>query len=175
MMLRWNALHPYNAVHVVRVAGALDPDRLKSAIASTLQSISFKEIVLNAANDPSSSTHFDARNIFDRLPDISILPPNDSSVLHSHIQRELNRGFLCGPRVNPFRFFVQIVDPSFWFGLTYFHPVADAEAIVWLLRLCVEAYFDREGVISPSPPREERRPLMLEISAKIPGPFLLRY
>ena len=29
MMLRWRDMHPYNPVHVVRVPGALEPERLR--------------------------------------------------------------------------------------------------------------------------------------------------
>jgi hypothetical protein len=181
MMLRWNALHPYNAVHVVRLDGTPDLDRLKSTIASTLQSVSFEEIVLHPAADPSSSKCFEPRNLFDRSPDISILPSSDASVLQSHVERELNRAFVCGPRVNPFRFFVQTIDQSFWLGLTYFHPVADAEAIVWLLLACVDAYsrpvqLPPPALSHPSPrhPATQARPLETFLN-DAPGPLLLRH
>ena len=36
-MLQWNELHPYNAVHVVRIPEALDLERLKRAITATLE------------------------------------------------------------------------------------------------------------------------------------------
>ena len=36
-MLEWNKLHPYNAVHVVRIPEALDLERLRSAITATLE------------------------------------------------------------------------------------------------------------------------------------------
>jgi hypothetical protein len=151
MMLRWSALHPYNAIHVVQVGGQLDLDRLKSAIVGTLQGFGFEEIVLNATADPSSSTHFGTKNVFVYSPDITVLPPDDASALHSQIQRELNRPFLYGPRVNPFRFFVQRKEQAFWFGITYFHPIADAESIVWLLKACVDVYVGRDPLPPPGP------------------------
>src|SRR5438067_1245969 len=36
-MLKWNDLHPYNAVHVARVPGVLNLERLKQVIARTLE------------------------------------------------------------------------------------------------------------------------------------------
>jgi hypothetical protein len=152
MMLRWNALHPYNAVHVVRIEGVPDLDRLKSAIAVTLQTIGFEEIILNPPANPSSLTRFRSESISDCPVDISILSPDDSSALHSQIQRELNRPFLSDPRLNPFRFFVQSNAQTFWLGLTYFHPIADAESIVWLLRACVENYVCPEAITSRTSP-----------------------
>src|SRR5438552_1551566 len=47
MMLRWNHLHPYNAVHVVRIPASFDLERLKASLGSTLQSLKLGEVILN--------------------------------------------------------------------------------------------------------------------------------
>src|SRR5262245_21733201 len=46
-MLQWNELHPYNAVHVVRIPGALDLERLRSVIRSTLVHHGLTSLTLN--------------------------------------------------------------------------------------------------------------------------------
>ncbi|MCC7113770.1 MAG: hypothetical protein IT520_05215, partial [Burkholderiales bacterium] len=48
-MLRWRARHPYNAVHVARVDSALDPDRLRAAIAAVLAGAGLTGYRLDAA------------------------------------------------------------------------------------------------------------------------------
>jgi len=56
------------------------------------------------------------------------------------IGRQLNTPFAAAERFSPFRFFVFPVDGAFSLGLVYFHPVADAESIVFLLKEIVELY-----------------------------------
>src|SRR6185503_5920508 len=46
-MLHWDELHPYNAVHVVRVFELLDPKRLNSTINATLERQGLTRLVLN--------------------------------------------------------------------------------------------------------------------------------
>src|SRR5213594_3653913 len=124
-MLGWNELHPYNAVHVVRVPEPLALDRLKQAIASALEGVGLGEIVPNHSGRPSSFTQYAIRNT---AQEMSVLPDAHPSTLHSEIQRQLNLPFLCGPRIQPFRFFAQADGASFSLGVTYFHPIADAES-----------------------------------------------
>src|SRR5438046_1403470 len=137
LMLRWNNLHPYNAVHVVRIPSPLDCERLKQAISTTLQSLGLGEIFPTRMTGNLGSTRYAMRDTL--ALEIPLLPPNDPAILHSEIQRQLNVPFLGGIRVDPFRFFAQTDGSSFFLGLTYFHPIADAESIVWLVKMCVEA------------------------------------
>jgi hypothetical protein len=46
-MLQWNDLHPYNAVHVVRIPGALELERLKNVITTTLEGKGLTGLTLN--------------------------------------------------------------------------------------------------------------------------------
>jgi NRPS condensation-like uncharacterized protein len=48
---------------------------------------------------------------------------------------------------NPFRFFLGPASGSFWLGATYFHPVADAESVVRLLKGIVKAYIENPGTV----------------------------
>lgn len=48
-MFQWNDLHPYNAVHVLRIAGALDLTRLQSAVCSVVQGRGLTGLVIDRA------------------------------------------------------------------------------------------------------------------------------
>ncbi|MEI8043443.1 MAG: hypothetical protein WCL11_18685, partial [Verrucomicrobiota bacterium] len=52
-MLQWNDLHPYNAVHIVRVPGQFDLDRLKRVITGTLEGKGLTRLTL----DRSAATY----------------------------------------------------------------------------------------------------------------------
>ena len=56
------------------------------------------------------------------------------------MERQLNTLFAQKERFTPFRFIVVAVKDSFSLGLVYFHPVADAESVVFLLKDMVETY-----------------------------------
>ena len=67
------------------------------------------------------------------------------AVPHAEIERQINTPFVQGEGFNPFRFFAVPGPDSFTLGIAYFHAIADAEAIVLLLRDMVLAY------LSPRP------------------------
>src|SRR5437899_9570666 len=46
-MLQWNSMHPYNAVHVVRVPGRPDQERLRHFINQVIESRSLTGLTLN--------------------------------------------------------------------------------------------------------------------------------
>src|SRR5436189_5547184 len=46
-MLQWNSMHPYNAVHVVRIPGIPDQEQLRRVICKTLKSRSLTSLTLN--------------------------------------------------------------------------------------------------------------------------------
>jgi hypothetical protein len=46
-MLQWNDLHPYNAIHVVRIPHALDWERLENVINGTLETHGITNLALN--------------------------------------------------------------------------------------------------------------------------------
>ena len=160
MMLRWNELHPYNAVHVVRIPAPLDLERLANAITATFRSLNLGEFDL----DGSSPARCAIRNT-QYTPNIQQLAPNDASTFYSEIQRQLNTRFPLGPRFHPFRFFVQQDGASFLLGITYFHPIADAESTVWLLKSCVTNYIQRDSASVTT----------IEMYPQPPGPFLFRH
>ncbi len=143
-MLEWNELHPYNAVHVVRIAAALDLERLKGGIQETLKSRGLTG--LSSIQLAEATSHFGGSVECD----LKLIEGGDPerSAFRTEIERQLNAPFPCGECFNPFRFFVEREHGAFSLGLVYFHPVADAESVVALLKEIVAAY---RGDASPKP------------------------
>jgi hypothetical protein len=135
-MLDWNELHPYNAVHVVRVPATLDLPRLREVIQATLEGLG----LTNLSMDREAGTcEYGGGPVVSELTVIEGDSPAGSP-LATEIERQLNTPFLRGKSFDPFRFFVASEQASFSLGLAYFHPVADAESVVWLLKRLVAAY-----------------------------------
>jgi hypothetical protein len=59
------------------------------------------------------------------------------------MERQLNTPFMPAERFSPFRFFAAPAGDSFFLGLTYYHPAADAESVVLLLKDLAEAYLKK--------------------------------
>ena len=133
-MLDWNELHPYNAVHVVRVPAALDLPRLREAIQETLAGLGLTNL---AVDRDGGAFQYGGGPVVSEITLIEDGSPAGSS-LATEIERQLNAPFPRSESFDPFRFFVVPGPASFSLGLAYFHPVADAEAIVWLLKRMVE-------------------------------------
>lgn len=138
-MLHWNDLHPYNAVHVVRIPEAHDAERLSQAINGTLEISGLTNLVLN---------RHQGIYCYQGGPTLAEIKPvsaggNAQAALATEIENQLNRGFTSSGMFNPFRFFVLPEATGFFLGAVYFHAVADAESLVHLLKRIVDAY--REG------------------------------
>jgi NRPS condensation-like uncharacterized protein len=135
-MLQWSDLHPYNAVHVLRLPGPLDLDRLREAITNTLQRAGLTTLALDRAagtywylEGPGS---VEIKSISGDAADVPGWTPE--------IERQLNTPFLQDQPFCPFRFFVVAGQERFALGLVYFHPIADAVCITLLLRSIAGAY-----------------------------------
>lgn len=135
-MLQWNDLHPYNAVHVVRIPGAFDPEHLRSVLRDTLAARGLSGLTLDCTHGTFQYHGGSA------LSEIKLLAGGDDPrrALATEIEHQLNRGFLVAERFDPFRFFVLPEAGSFSLGLVYFHAIADAESIALLLKKMTEAY-----------------------------------
>lgn len=161
-MLQWNELHPYNAVHVVRIPATLEAERLKSIVSRTLESLGLTRLSL----DRKAGTYRFAGG--PPVCDVNVFDGGEHprAVLSREIERQLNTAFAStAAHFEPFRFFAVSQQDSFWLALVYFHPVADAEPIVLLLRDLVEAY-----LALGSPPRAEP----FHICSDRPEPLLRR-
>src|SRR5260370_37691858 len=127
-MLQWNELHPYNAVHVVRIPQSLDISRLTKVINSTLKVLGLRHLTINSRK--GIYRYYD--ETFDCA--IRIIDGRESSRgrLQTEIERQLNTRFVLDAPFCPFRFFVVPEGDSFFLGNVYFHAVADAESVVRL-------------------------------------------
>jgi hypothetical protein len=135
-MLQWNAMHPYSAVHVARVRGAFDATRLRTCINTTVEKRGLSRLTLDREQ---------CRFQYESGPancDMQIISggqdPQDALV--AEMERQLNLPFAPARSFSPFRFLVASAGDSFFLGLVYFHPVADAESVVCLLKDIVATY-----------------------------------
>jgi hypothetical protein len=134
VMLQWNDLQPYNAVHVVRLTRPLDPDRLRLVIQASLIARGVACLTLNPRratfNYQSGSAPIEIR----------ILSPGAG--LDAQLEWELNSPFQIHVPFCPVRFFVLPEGDGFALGAGYFHPMADAESMILLLRGIVADYLE---------------------------------
>jgi hypothetical protein len=135
-MLRWRDLHPYSAVHVVRVMKRCDAPRLEAQIAARLESAGLTGLVL----DPKR-----ARFEFVGGPEAVALPVLDGGAdaretLRLEIVHQLNVPFPREGRFSPFRFFVVDSGAFFNLGLAYDHFIAGGDSIAVLLEHCLDGY-----------------------------------
>jgi hypothetical protein len=136
-MLQWNDLHPYNAAHLVRVPEKLEAERLEAVVRQTLESKGLARLTL----DREAQTY--AYHAGSAQVEIKV-----ASAIPDELERQLNTPFAYDGVFSPFRCFVCAEQDAFTLGLVYFHPIADAESIVFLLKDIVDAY---RGAGGPSP------------------------
>lgn len=157
-MLRWRELHPYNAVHVVRIDAALDPVRLTRCIADVLAGQGLTGLVL----DPDGGT-YEYRG-GPAAPSVELLAAGDGpATCEAVIERGLNTVFPERGPLDPFRFFAIDGGSHFHFGLAYDHFIAGGDSIVVLMRDLHAAYLGHAGAL--------RRP---ELYPPAYGPLFLR-
>jgi hypothetical protein len=161
-MLDWNELHPYNAVHVVRVAAEFDLPRLREAIQATLEGFGLTSL---SVDREAGAFHYGGGPAASEITLIEEGGPGSSS-LSAEIERQLNTAFPQGEVFNPFRFFIAPGRGTFSLGLAYFHPVADAESVVWLMKEFVAAYRNSASPGAPFP---------VELYPGRPGDRVLRH
>lgn len=123
IMLVWDEVLPYNAVHALRVDLALDVDRLREEIRATLEDCGYSceldAIVL--------SEHEGGRPVEEIRGEV--------------LCEELNRRFARDLSELPFRFFVIRGEADqFVLGVCYFHLVAGGDSICWLLEDLIGRY-----------------------------------
>lgn len=135
-MLQWDELHPYNAVHGVFVGVALDAARIHGSVEGVLQARGLTGLELDAAR---GNFHYHGGAA---MAEVQVLADgaDPRATLATEIERQINTPFLREERISPFRFFAVPAEGGFWLGLSYFHAVADAEAIVRLLQDVVASY-----------------------------------
>jgi hypothetical protein len=145
-MLRWRTLHPYNAVHVVAVAQPLDVERLRSAIAATLEQWGLTGLVLDARRN-----RYEYRGGSAQFELATLTPDPELDVARvREIERQLNRAFPPQGPLEPFRFFTIGGAESFDLGIAYDHFVAAGDSIMALMKAICDHY-SREAAQQTTP------------------------
>ncbi len=148
-MLRWRDLHPYNAVHVVRIDVPLDGARLRADIEQELARQGLTGFVLDVARRryeyAGGAAHVDLRRV--------AAGSDPLATTQAEIERELNAPFKREGRIEPFRFFAVDTGASFYLGLAYDHVVAGGDSIVMLLKRIVDRHCGHEAAPAEPPER----------------------
>jgi hypothetical protein len=135
-MLRWRDLHPYSAVHVVRLSAPFDRGRLEAAIAAQLERDGLTGLVLDRAR-----RRYEFRGGPAAIEFEVITPDGDGErAMSAEIERQLNTPFARDGAIVPFRFFAIPGNGSFRLGLGYDHFIAGGDSIVVLLKNIVSRY-----------------------------------
>lgn len=148
-MLHWNDLHPYSAIHFARVERPADAQRIRETIRGVLERRGIGAVEF----DRERNTFRWVSGQVDCPLEISPATGDCRAELRSIMERELNRPFDYSGPFCPFRFFVVPEGGEFWLGLVYFHPVADAVSIVYLLRELVHACAEGIDAVKSEPPK----------------------
>src|SRR5215471_12008351 len=144
-MLRWRELHPYSAVHIVRVMQRFDAARLEAQIAERLETAGLTGLTLDRRGSRFQFAGGPAAvelKVLDRGAD-----PGET--LRLEVVRQLNLAFPREGRLSPFRFFAIDSGEFFDLGLAYDHFIAGGDSIAVLLEYCLEGYGD-DRASSPS-------------------------
>jgi hypothetical protein len=128
-MLRWRALHPYCASHVIAVAAPLDEARLRAAIAGVLEECGITGLALDARRRRYEWRGGPA-SVALEIVDGGDAPFDAAARI---IERTINVAFPRDGAFDPFRFFAVRAGERFLLGLTYDHFVAGGDSIVVLL------------------------------------------
>jgi hypothetical protein len=135
-MLEWRDMHPYNAVHAVRVEAALDAGAMTSAIEDTLTRAGLTGLVVDCARGRYEWRGGRARCTLAIVRDDGAA----SAVLARTFEHHLNERFPREGPLEPFRFFVIEDGAGFYLGVSYDHFIAGGDSIVALLNMIVDSY-----------------------------------
>lgn len=134
-MLRWRDIHPYSAVHVVRIPRPLGEVPLAERIGRMLEARGLTGLVLDRRHRRFDYEGGPAEVALEVLPGGA----DPLGVVCREIERHLNLPFPREPRENPFRFFAVTSVDAFHLGLAYDHFIAGGESIALLLNAIAEA------------------------------------
>ena len=132
-MLRWRELHPYNAVHVVRIDGPLDAARLRADHrAASSRHSGLTGLALDAPRARYEYAGGARAHVALRLRRRRSRSSRDHRAPRSSASS--TRRSPRDGRLDPFRFFAVDAGASFHLGLTYDHFIAGGDSIVVLLK-----------------------------------------
>jgi hypothetical protein len=166
MMLRFRELHPYSAVHVATLDGSLDEGRLEAVIASQLEAWGLTGLTLDGRRRRYEYLGGPARVHLERVA----AGEHPERMLDAEIERQLNLPFPPGPRMKPFRFFVQPGDSDFRFGIVYDHFIAGGDGGEQVDHRIAARYLDARVPAGAAPALYP--PTYRSLFARRPGLFL---
>jgi hypothetical protein len=135
-MLHWSEIHPYIAVHAVRMSEPFEPARLRHVIAAELEALGLTGLELKAQRGTFEYRGGPA----DVLLEASEADPT-GAWLQAEFEAQLNRAFPHGGRtVSPFRFFARGTHRGFWLGVAYDHFIAGGDSVAVLMKRVVRRY-----------------------------------
>ncbi len=137
-MLQWSGLHPYNAVHVARLEGAIDPLRLETAARHVIGLAGLSGFRVDEGSGRFSYAGGPA-TIGLAVIEGGLEP---GEVLRAEMEHQLNEPFPAAGPFDPFRLFLVRGSDESHFGLAYFHVVADAESVGRLMGEILAAAHD---------------------------------
>ncbi len=140
-VLVWNDMHPYNAVHIVKIQQPLNLPELETMINSYLEDNQLTGLEIDRRRN-RYYYHGGAANL-----KITALEKAEGTTetLIREVRDQLNQPFNQGGKMTPFRFFVIDQEDSFYLGLVYFHLVAGADSIILLLKDLVNLYLKKSS------------------------------
>jgi hypothetical protein len=140
-MLRWREMHPYSAVHIVRVPQPLDAERLERGINGQLEQLGLTGLRVDARRRRYEWTGGAATTR------VRVIAGGGDplAVVCREIESELNIAFAVDGQIDPFRFFAVDHGAACYICLAYDHFVAGGDSIVVLLRGIVDRYLDASG------------------------------
>jgi hypothetical protein len=167
-MLRWRELHPYSAVHVVRIGHPLDLGRLASVIGGQIAAFGLTGLTLDVAH---ARYEYGGGNA---APSIAVHAGGGDPmpILGREIELELNRPFKRDGKLDPFRFFVIDSGPQFHLGLTYDHFIAAGDSIVVLMKEIYTGYCGIGAEAGPARSRDRYPATYRRLFLRHPGPML---
>jgi len=160
-MLRWNDQAPYNAVHVARISGAFDRERLHDTVAGILADSGLTGLVLDRRG-----RRFHYRGGPARVS-LEVLAPGDiSASLAGEIRAQISAPFALDEPFTPIRFFAIPDGDHFYLGTAYCHFISDADPIVAVMGAIASAYQGDETLLGAWDPYPAMRRQLLPLIFK---------
>jgi len=151
-MLQWGRVHPYHAVHVLKVGAPLERTRYEKRLNLVLKQCGLAGLNIREALGTYTYEGGDPACCVREIEDQG----DPMAAIDAEMVRQLNEPIERETPFTPFRFFLMNSGGAAYLGITYFHAVADATAVSRLLFAVARASFAEEA---PALADESLRPL----------------
>lgn len=142
-MLQWSEVHPYHAIHILKVGASLSRERFEDRLNLVLEQCGLAFLTINEGR---GSCAYAGGNPRCRVREVAV-GGDPMAALEGEIVWQLNEPIAPLDRdrpFTPFRFFLMNDGAESYLGIAYFHAVADAETICRLLHAIARAAFSEE-------------------------------